>query len=234
MRRLTVLLLAVLLAFAWPGAARAEDGGGGDNAAVAINTKDGSSLFRFAFKIRRVAGDVVDQQNVAFAYASCTSCETTAIAIQIVLAIGDPETVTPTNLSVAINEECSLCETFASAYQFVIGTGGPVRFTAEGNKAIAEIRRAIRELADPALTPADRDAQLDALMDRLAEVLRTELVPAGTSEAEAPEDEPETTTATTPTTPATTETEPPPPTTTQTTPTTTETEPPTTTTETTP
>lgn len=60
LRKLSTLLAAVTLAFslqvAAPVAAAAQD-----NAAVAINQKDGSSLFKFAFDVRRVMNGVVDQ-----------------------------------------------------------------------------------------------------------------------------------------------------------------------------
>ena len=69
-----------------------------DTAAVAVNTKDGSSVFRLAFSIKKVAGDVVDNANAAVAYSSCESCRTIALSIQIVLVTGDPETVTPENI----------------------------------------------------------------------------------------------------------------------------------------
>ena len=78
-RRFTLFLATALVAAGFGGfradAAAAQDDGnaGGDNAAVAINTRDGSSLFRLAFKIRRVAGDIVDNQNAAVAYARCNS-----------------------------------------------------------------------------------------------------------------------------------------------------------------
>jgi putative peptide zinc metalloprotease protein len=185
MKRLTILLLALLLAFAAPASAPADQGGGGDNAAVAINTKDNNSVFRFAFKIRRVAGDVVDQGNAAVAFASCTDCETSAIAVQVVFATGDPSTVTPQNIALAINENCTRCETYADARQFVLTTDGPVHFTAEGNQTIAEIKQAIRDLKDPALTPFDRDALLDAQMARLQQVIETQLVSAATDTTDA-------------------------------------------------
>jgi putative peptide zinc metalloprotease protein len=186
-RRLTLLLFAFVLAFATglarPELARGDDGddGGrsGDNAAIAINTKSGSSLFKFAFSIREVAGDVVDQTNTAVAYASCEECQTTAIAIQVVLVTGDPSVVTPQNLAVAVNENCTLCETFAGAYQIVLGTGGPVRFTDEGRRRISEIRREIRRLRKEDLSPPELKAQLDTLVGELREVLRTELRPRG-------------------------------------------------------
>src|SRR5919198_6527301 len=107
MRRLTALLAALVLALGLaagaPGAARA------DNSAIAINTKDGSSVFRFAFAVRHVMGDVVDETNSAVAFASCTDCHTTAIAIEIVLVAGSPSTFTPKNQAIAINYLCNLC-----------------------------------------------------------------------------------------------------------------------------
>jgi putative peptide zinc metalloprotease protein len=184
-RRLTLFLLALVLAlaagFARPDVAQADDddGASGDNAAIAINTKDGASVFKFAFSIRNVAGEVVDETNAAVAYSSCEQCETTAIAIQIVLVTGSPSVVTPQNLAIAVNENCTLCETFAGAYQIVLGTGGPVRFTGEGRRRIAEITRSIRRLRREDLSPAELKARLDTLVADLKEVLQTELVPVG-------------------------------------------------------
>src|SRR5207244_2113942 len=112
---LLVLLLALLAAFAGPSLAHATGG----NAAIAINTKDDSSLFKFAWAVRHVMSDVVEEQNAAVAYAQCESCQTTAIAIEIVLVESDTTSnVSPTNEALAINQGCTLCDTFASAYQF--------------------------------------------------------------------------------------------------------------------
>ena len=229
MRRLTAttaaLLLAAGVALAAPGAVRAQD-----NAAVAINTKDGGTVFRFAFNIARVGSDVVDNTNAAVAYASCTDCTTVAIAIQVVLVTGDPSVVSPENYAIAINQQCTLCETLASAYQFVFGTGGPVHFTAEGNQELAQIRREFQQLRKDAdsLTAAQIQARVAALVDRLRVVLQNELVAAG--DARRPEDDdededeaaqrsqpapppPATETETTPTQTDTTTTPPPPATT---------------------
>ncbi|MDQ3823438.1 MAG: hypothetical protein M3321_09385, partial [Actinomycetota bacterium] len=180
MRRLAVALLTVLLV-AGLAATRPADARAQDNTAIAINTKDGAALFKFAFSVSRVAGDVVDNGNAAVAFASCEDCQTVAIAIQVVLVTGDPEVVTPTNLALAFNVECTLCETLASAYQFVFGTGGPVHFTAEGNQALAELRREFHELRKeaPNLSIAQIQARVAALVDRLRVVLANELVPAG-------------------------------------------------------
>lgn len=181
MKRLTAFAAALVLALGalgLPGAARAE---GGDNAAVAVNTKDGSSLFKLAFSIRRVASDVVDQTNAAVAYASCTACQTVAVAIQVVLVTGNPDVVDPTNVALAINYECTLCVTFADAMQFVLSTGGPVHFTAEGNKELAQIRQDLEALRKADLPLDQLIAKLEEIQARIANVLRTQLVPAGKS-----------------------------------------------------
>ena len=185
MRRLLLLSLAGLaaagLALARPVDAHAED-----TAAVAINTKDGSSIFRLAFSIQRVAGDVVDNQNAAVAYASCEACQTVAISIQVVFVTGDASIVMPENYAIAVNQQCVSCETLASAYQFVFGTGGPVHFTAEGNQALAQLRREFQALRQESenLTIEQIQARVDALVDRLFRVLREELVRRGDAPAE--------------------------------------------------
>lgn len=168
--------LALVLPAAPPAAGQA------DNTAVAINTRDGSSIFRLAFKISRVMSDTVDQGNAAVAYASCESCETIAVAIQVILIFSDPEVVSPENVALAINSECSLCVTIAEAYQFVYGTGGPVRFDAEGNREIADIRLGvIKLLQSEGLSIEEFQSQLDSLMQRLKVVVEEHLVPAGQS-----------------------------------------------------
>jgi len=168
------LSLGALVATATPANA------GDDNVAIAVNTKDGFDIFKLAFSVRHVTGDVVDSGNAAVAYASCTDCQTIALAIQVVLISGyDASVVAPENLAIAINESCSLCDTLASAYQFVLTAEGNLHFTADGNRRLAALRQALRDLGKSGLTGPEIQAKLDTLMDELASILRTELVPAG-------------------------------------------------------
>jgi putative peptide zinc metalloprotease protein len=209
-RFLTILLAAALgLGLGAPGAASA-----GDNAAIAVNTKDGTTVFKVAFAIRHVMGDVVDQTNAAVAYASCTNCAAVAIAFEIVLVEGSPSTVTPTNVAIAINENCTTCVAVAEAYQFVLGTGGLVHFDHEGNKILSEIRRELHSLRKEDLTLAELQARLDSIAARIADVLANHLVPVGNKKPEQTETTStstapgETTSTTTPTTTEVTTTEP--------------------------
>jgi putative peptide zinc metalloprotease protein len=152
-----------------------------DTAAVAVNTKDGSSIFKLAFHVHRTMSDVVDQSNAAVAYASCEDCRTVAVAIQVVLVMSDPSIVEPENLALAVNESCTSCETLASAYQYVLGTGGPVYFDAEGNQQLTEIHRALIELSmsSESLTIEEIQAEVDLLVDQLYAVIDEHLVVAG-------------------------------------------------------
>jgi putative peptide zinc metalloprotease protein len=157
-------------------------GAGGNTTAIAINTKDGSDIFRIAFAIKRAMGDVVDNGNAAVAFASCTDCETVAVSIQVVLLMNDPSIVTPTNLAIAINQECTLCETLASAYQVILTTDGPVRFTPSGYREIAAIRRELLAMRNAGMTIEEILARLDVLMDRFFRVLTEEMVESGPQE----------------------------------------------------
>jgi putative peptide zinc metalloprotease protein len=182
--RRAIAALTIVFALALPLAtpAAADDhgptrGGNKDNSAVAINTKDGSSLFRFAFNIVKVTSNTVDSTNAAIAYASCTQCQTVAIAIQFVIVEGSPEVFTPENVAVAVNERCSMCDTLASAYQFVIQTPGPVRLTWEGRKQMWALTREIKALADSGLTGPEMQIKVNDIATRMHEVMKAELVP---------------------------------------------------------
>jgi putative peptide zinc metalloprotease protein len=185
MRRITNALLAATLTvgLAWGGTAayaqEIEIGGGGDNTAIVVNTKDGSARFRLSFKIVRTNSDVVDNDNAAVAIASCTDCRTIAIAFQVVLVFGEPSTLTTDNLAIAMNIECTNCETLASAYQWVLGTDGKLHLSKDGKEAISEIKKALHDLIRSDLPLDELQAQLDQLADRLEAVLAQELVTAG-------------------------------------------------------
>jgi putative peptide zinc metalloprotease protein len=233
-QRFLVTVAAFIAALGLAGFQPASAFAADDTAAVAVNTKDGSSMFKLAFAIKRAAGDVVDNVNAAVAISSCNECRTVAISIQIVLVTGNPSVVTPQNIALALNVECTSCETFASAYQFVLSTDEDVGFTREGKREVRDIRKELRDLRRAGLTLAELDARLNVLMQRLAQVLRNELVAKGDRRGRGDDDgddderapptttgETSPTTSTTPTTTTGTTTETTPTTGTETTPTTT-------------
>jgi putative peptide zinc metalloprotease protein len=162
---------------------------GDDNVAVAVNTQDGATVFRLAFSVRKVANGVVDQTNTAVALASCTDCQTIALAFQVVLVRGDADVVTPVNQALAYNDECVECVTYASATQIVLGFEGNVRFTAEGRQRLAALYKTLRELEDgaPTMSVAQLNDAVQSAKAELVDILSTQLAlnpppdPAGES-----------------------------------------------------
>lgn len=176
MTRSVLAVLLTLVAFAAPAPAQDVSTREQDQIVVAHNTRDGSSLFKFAFEVRRVTSEVVDSQNVAIAYASCDACTTVALSVQILLVSGSPDVVTPLNLAVALNEQCSSCTTFASAQQFVYGGVDPLRLTGQGRRRLAQVRRAFQALRREDLTAEELAARVDELGKEIRAILAEELV----------------------------------------------------------
>lgn len=99
--------------------------GPGDNQALAVNMTDGSVLYQVAFAlVWAEPGQDVLNTNAAYAFADCHDCETTAVAFQVVLIVGNAPVVVPQNLSGALNYDCVECLTQALADQLVLTQGG--------------------------------------------------------------------------------------------------------------
>ncbi len=154
------------------------------NEATAVNTEDGSSVFRFALSIREVANGVVDQTNTATAEASCVDCSTVAVAFQVILVSGDADVVVPENKAVAFNNECSECFTFASATQIVIGTDGK-ELSENGKRRLHDLERRMREVERRAnqMTEAELFAIVQQAKAELVRIFEEELVPIKSKKA---------------------------------------------------
>ena len=201
-RALASALVAIVLLAGAPEAG-AQERTGDDNLAVAVNTQDGASVFRLAFSIRRVADGVVDQTNTAVALASCSDCQTVALAFQVVLVRGDADVVAPENLALAYNEQCVECVTYASATQIVLGFDGNVRFTSDGYRRLTALHKTLRELEGRAaeLSLVELNAEVQAAKAELLDILATQTV---VQEPAPPEETTTTSTTSSPSTTATT------------------------------
>jgi putative peptide zinc metalloprotease protein len=145
---------AAVFPFSLPDAPRPQD-----NQALAVNTTDGAARYALAFELLMLSDRLADSTNEAYALASCTSCLTVAVAFQVVLLLGDVDTVTPENIAVAINYSCVLCVTYALALQLVITLDEPL-----SDDEVAELET-IWE-------------QVDALEEQLATMPLEEIQPA--------------------------------------------------------
>jgi putative peptide zinc metalloprotease protein len=145
--------------------------GEGDNQAVAINYGDGTSVFSASFSLVWVLDGVADNENSAWALASCRFCSTTALAWQLVLIVGDAEVVVPQNAAVALNAMCDGCVTQALARQLIITLSEPPSPTILAALAALVEQIEVLEAAAPQAGPAATLAELDRLEAEIVELL---------------------------------------------------------------
>lgn len=178
--RKLLAVVAVAALVAGGGAYALTGDNSGNHSVVLVNRHDGKAESKAGFSLKSVSGDVVDNANAAVAVsADCSGCRTVAVALQVVLVEGQASTIAPENYAIALNQNCTGCETMAAAYQYVVTTGGNVRFTAEGNQAMAEIEAEIRDVAASELSLPQIDASLDGLVDRYWTVVDEQLAEVG-------------------------------------------------------
>jgi putative peptide zinc metalloprotease protein len=180
----TVALLTSMVGSAAPAGAQ-------DNSAVAVNKKDGKSVFKLAFQVKKTMDSDVDAKNSAVAYASCDGCRTVAAAIQVVLVMDDPDSISAENTAVSINSQCSECETLAVAHQIVFASGDDMKFTPEGKRRLRELKKRFKALQRrDDLTLQQIADEIAIIAGEVAEVVDTELVAKEKEEESAGDDFP--------------------------------------------
>ncbi|MCU1431381.1 MAG: hypothetical protein JWP95_486 [Actinotalea sp.] len=157
----------------------------GDNQALAVNTADGSTVYDVAFALVWVTDGEATERNEAYALASCTGCTTVAVAFQVVLLVGQTDTVVPENLAAAVNYSCVACVTYALATQLVVTLDEGL-----GEASMAELAALTEELA--AFGESIEDVPLSQLQARLTEFERRILaiIEADPAVTDAPPAEP--------------------------------------------
>ena len=147
------------------------------NVATAIIEHDDGRAFDFAWDLtRQHADDDVRPRNSAIARARCTSCRATAVAFQIVIAIGTPSTVVPQNTAEALNLECTYCVAAAEARQFVRVVPYPVQLTGAGRAVLDDVRADLAALEGLDLTLDQLHQAVEAQEARVRQVLQEQLV----------------------------------------------------------
>jgi putative peptide zinc metalloprotease protein len=98
--------------------------GPGGNQALAVATKNGSTVYDVAFALVTAASDTVLNRNEAYAFASCKRCTAVAISFQVVLIVGNAHVIAPQNISAAVGFNCVKCVTAALAIQLDVQLPG--------------------------------------------------------------------------------------------------------------
>ena len=144
----------------------------GGTQALAVNTGDGTTLYRVAYSLVTVSdGAPVTNTNSAFAMARCRHCTTVAVSFQLLLVVGSSDRVAPVDASGTLNKDCPACDTVALADQLVVTLRSqpPAALTAELQ---ADLRRldAIPQLGAGA-SPAAIAAEVSAVQAQIDQQL---------------------------------------------------------------
>ena len=105
----------------------------------AVNTTDGGTLYDVAFALVYADEDTVLNTNEAYALASCTGCQTVAVAFQVVLVLGEANVVVP-EPPAAVNYARVQCVTYALATQLLLTVSGPWVPTRRAGSAVEGAR----------------------------------------------------------------------------------------------
>jgi putative peptide zinc metalloprotease protein len=167
----SLVAVSVLLA---PSAAGASD----ENIVVANNQTDGAAVVEAGVQYRIAPNGEVDEENRAYAGASCTDCQTVAAAFQLVLVTREYRTFVPQNEAFAANVACEECLTWATAKQVIVVTDGPATLSGAGHLRMQALEERIEALqADlPAMTLTGLFLELDGAFAELLDIARTEIV----------------------------------------------------------
>src|SRR5205814_7582411 len=99
--------------------------GGGNNIVQVINHADGHFRMDGKIKVNQIPGPNAGPKNEAFAYSSCTNCDTMAVALEINLISTSARNIQPLNEVVSVNYQCNHCVTYGRAIQYTIQVADP-------------------------------------------------------------------------------------------------------------
>ena len=151
-------------------------GGGGHNVVEVTNHTDGRFEARGRVQVDRIDSPDVAPVNLAHAEASCTDCQTIAVAIQVSVYRRGARSVTPQNAAVAINVHCTRCVTVARAIQYVIPVDDPHDLPHRVDELAHAMDRELRSFERihslSELDPHQAEARLQQVESQFAELLQ--------------------------------------------------------------
>src|SRR2546423_4249622 len=164
MTRLLAVLFALPLAL-HPSPAAAV--GGPSNIVIVVNHTDGRLAIRGNVQVTREPGMIAAPQNFAFARASCTDCQTIAVALQLNFASTSARYVAPQNVAVASNDVCAGCTTLALAYQVFFTVDDPTTTPDGVREAMRDLDAELRAVStDPNITLAEAETRIATVVER--------------------------------------------------------------------
>lgn len=145
---------------------RGERLGNTSNLVFVFNKKDNRTRLRASIELDRVPGDSARPANIAVARASCTDCQTFAIALQIALRDKNASTVAPENVAFAYNENCLRCYTVARAIQYVVPVDDPMQPPEDVQALLRDMEKELRDVIKGDFTLDEAEARINDVIAR--------------------------------------------------------------------
>lgn len=139
--------------------------GGGNNMVQLVNKKDNDMEVRGSTQLNKIWGPNVAPLNRAYAQASCTDCQTFAVALQINLISTRATNISPRNEAVALNYKCTRCITAAVAIQYTFQVDDPHQVPPRLDKLLKDMEKEINSLkANKGVTVTEAANRIDAVI----------------------------------------------------------------------
>ena len=144
---------------------------GARNIVYVMNRSDGKMRIRGRIRLVQSHGERAEPVNAAFAYASCTDCQTFAVALEIALISPNASVIAPQNRAQAINYECTRCATVARALQYAYVVEDPSEVPDNVRRLLRDMEAEIREIGrQPDITANEANARISAVIAEFQEL----------------------------------------------------------------
>ena len=120
--------------------------GGGANIVQVINHADSHFRMDGQVKLNQIPGPNAGPKNEAFAYSSCTNCDTMAVALEINLISSRARNIQPLNEAVALNYQCTNCVTYARAIQYDIQVADPTQVPSDVRELMRQMNATMNHI----------------------------------------------------------------------------------------
>ena len=144
--------------------------GGGANIVQVINHADSHFRMDGKVKLNQIPGPNAGPKNEAFAYSSCTNCDTMAVALEINLISTSARNIQPLNEVVALNYHCANCMTYAWAIQYTIQVADPAQVPSDVQELMRQMNATMTHIKTSGETLTQALSEVNAVIGEFNEL----------------------------------------------------------------
>ena len=144
--------------------------GGGANIVEVINHADSHFRMDGKVKLNQIPGPNAGPKNEAFAYSSCTNCDTMAVALEINLISTSARNIQPLNEVVSVNYQCNHCVTYGRAIQYTIQVADPTQVPSDVQELMRQMNATMTHIKTSGETFTQALSEVNAVIGEFNEL----------------------------------------------------------------